>query len=336
MKAIVLHEVGGPEKLRFEELPDPPPSAGEVVVRLKAAALNHRDLWICLGKYAGIKLPIVLGSDGAGVVAEVGEGVDPSLVGRDVVINPSLHWGDDPDVPGPNWKILCLPENGTFAQLVNVPASSIYPKTSELSFEEVAALPVAALTAYRAVMSRGKLQRGETVLITGIGGGVALFALQIAKKVGARVLVTSGSDAKLARARELGADGGVNYKNPDWVNEVVQMCGGVGPDAVVDSAGGDALNDMFDVVRPGGRVIIYGATLGPAREVLVRRMFWKHLTIIGSTMGPPKAFEEMLAMYGSGGLRPVIDRVYPLNEATAALKRMQEAEQFGKIVLRID
>jgi zinc-binding alcohol dehydrogenase/oxidoreductase len=335
MKAILLRETGGPEKARVEEVPDPQPDAGEVVVRLKAAALNHRDLWICLGRYAGIKLPIIPGSDGAGVVASVGPEVDASLVGKEVVINPSLDWGDDPVIQGPKWRILGLPDDGTFAEFVRVPAKNIHPTPRHFSTGEAAAFPLGALTAYRAVVTRGQVRSGETVLVTGIGGGVATFVLQIANAVGARVLVSSSSDAKINRARELGALGGVTYSNPDWVKEMVAMCDGRGPDVIVDGAGGSAFDQALEVVRPGGRVVIYGATLGPAREVMVRRIFWKHLTIIGSTMGTPQDFEDVLALYSKKGMRPVIDSTFPLDEASSALRRMETAGQFGKIVLTV-
>src|SRR5947208_8562758 len=212
MQAIVLRDLGGPEHLRLETAPDPQPGPGEVVVRLKAAALNHRDVWIRKGLYAGIKLPVILGSDWAGTVSAVGPTVDAKLLGRDVVINPGLDWGNDERVQSPQFRILGLPDDGTYAELVKVPASAVYPKPAGWSWEEAAALPLAGLTAYRAVVTRAQVASCDTVLVTGIGGGVSLFALQIAKAQGARVVVTSGSDAKLERARQLGAVGGANYK----------------------------------------------------------------------------------------------------------------------------
>ena len=336
MKAIVLRELGGADKLRLEEVPDPQPGAGEVVVKLRAAALNHRDVWICHGQYAGIKLPIILGSDGAGVVAEAGEGVDPTMIGRECVINPSLDWGPHERVQQRSYRMLGLPDNGTFAELIKIPAANVYPKPAGLSWEEAAAVPLAGLTAYRATVTRARVQAGETVLVTGIGGGVATFALQIAKHLGARVFVTSGSDAKLARARELGADGGVNYHSPEWAKELVALCGGAGPDAVIDSAGGQSLEKAVEIVKPGGRIVFYGATTGLAPNLDLRRIFFKQLDVLGSTMGNPREFGEMLKLFDGGGLRPVIDQVFPLAEAVAAHRRMEEAEQFGKIVLRIE
>jgi NADPH:quinone reductase-like Zn-dependent oxidoreductase len=336
MKAIVLHGVGDIEALRPEEVPAPAPGPGEVVVRLRAAALNHRDLYICQGRYAGLRFPIIPGSDGVGEVATLGEGVTGLSVGDQVVINPSLDWGDDPRMSGPQWRILGLPDDGTFAEMVKVPASSVLPRPAGLSDEEAAAIPLAGLTAYRAVVTRGRVQAGENVLVLGIGGGVATFALLIARHLGARVLVTSGSDEKLERARALGAAEGFNYKSTDWVKAAREATGGKGPDLIVDGTGGEVFNQALDAVRPAGRVVSYGATLGVTPELVARRIFWKQLDVLGSTMGSPQDFREMLALFGQGGLHPVVDRVYPLAEAGAALRRMDDAAQFGKIVLRAE
>jgi zinc-binding alcohol dehydrogenase/oxidoreductase len=336
MKAIILRELGEAENLRLEEVPEPQPAAHEVLVRLKAAALNRRDVWIRRGLYSGIKLPIILGSDGAGDVVLAGAAADQSLVGRAVVINPSLDWGPDERAQGPDFRILGLPDDGTYAQFIKVPASNAYPKPDPLSYEQAAAIPLASLTAYRAVVSRAQVGAGETVLVTGISGGVSSFALLIAKRLGARVLVTSGSDAKLARAADLGADGAANYKTQDWAKEIVALSGGKGPDVVIDSVGGETFAKAIEMLKPGGRVVTYGATTGPARQVEVRRIYWKQITVLGSTMGTAKEFEQMLELYGHNGLRPVVDRVFPLVEAASAHRRMEEAAQFGKIVLQID
>jgi zinc-binding alcohol dehydrogenase/oxidoreductase len=336
MRAIILRDLGEADNLRIEELPDPKPGPNEVVVRLQAAALNHRDVWIRRGQYAGIKLPIILGSDGSGNVSAVGEGVDRGLIGQAVIINPSLDWGPDDRMQGPNFRILGMPDDGTYAQLVKVPAQNVLPRPAGLSAEEAAALPLAGLTAYRAVVTRAQVQRGETVLVTGIGGGVATFALQIARQRGARVLVTSGSDAKLASAQKLGAEGGVNYRSADWAKDLNKLAGGEGPDVVVDSAGGPTFAKAVELVRPGGRIVTYGATTGAVEKLEVRRIFWKQISILGSSMGTGREFQEMLALFGPGGLRPVIDQVFPLAEAPAAHRRMEEAGQFGKIVLRIE
>ncbi len=335
MQAIVIHEVGDPTQLRLETVPDPAPGPGEVVVRLQAAALNHRDLYICRGQYAGLRFPIIPGSDGVGEVAAVGPEVTHVRVGDHVVINPSLEWGDNPQIQGPRWRILGLPEDGTFAELVKVPASSVFPRPDGLSDEEVAALPLAGLTAYRAVVTRGQVQPGERVLVLGIGGGVATFALQIAAALGAEVFVTSGSDEKLDRARQLGAEAGFNYRASNWVQEVRAATGGQGPDLIIDGTGGRTFDQALDAARPGSRVVSYGATTGPVPELQVRRIFWKHLHVVGSTMGSPADFQALLDLTASGRLHPVVDRTYPLSEAGKALQHMEEAAQFGKIVLRV-
>ncbi len=335
MKAIVLRSVGEPEALHLEEVPDPAPGPGQVVVRLRAAAVNHRDLYICRGQYAGLRFPVIPGSDGTGEITAAGRGVTGMSPGASVVINPSLDWGEDPRAFGPQFRILGLPDNGTFAEQVAVPATNVLPRPEGLTDEEAASVPLAGLTAYRAVVTRGRVQRGETVLVLGIGGGVATFALLIARQAGARVLVTSGSDAKLARAQTLGADGGVNYKTTDWVAAVREMTGGQGPDLIIDGTGGATFERALDAARPGGRVVSYGATTGNTPDLTVRRVFWKQLTVLGSTMGSPDDFRAMLALVGQGKLRPVVDQVFPLSDAGKALRRMDRAEQFGKIVLRM-
>ena len=335
MKAVVLRELGPAANLRLDEVPDPVPGAGEVVVRLKAAALNHRDVWIRLGQYAGIKVPIILGSDGAGEVAAVGAGVDGALVGRAVVIDPSLDWGPDERAQGRTYRILGLPDDGTYAQRVKVPAANVHAKPAHLSFEEAAALPLAGVTAYRAVVTRARVQTGETVVVTGIGGGVSSFALQIARSLGARVFVTSGSDEKLARARESGAQGGVNYRSGDWVKALAALTGG-GPDVVIDSVGGETFNRALELARPGGRIVTYGATSGAVPALEVRRIFWKQLNVLGSTMGTARDFADMLALYERRALRPVLDRTFALADAPAAHQRMERGEQSGKIVLTIE
>jgi NADPH:quinone reductase-like Zn-dependent oxidoreductase len=336
MKAIVLRDLGSPDNLRIEEAPDPVAGAGQVVVRLKAAALNHRDLWIWKGQYAGIKLPIILGSDGAGVVESVGAGVDASFVGREVVINPALDWGKDDRCFGPDFRILGLPDDGTYAERVAVPVGNIQPKPAGLTWGEAAAVPLAGLTAYRAVASRAQVREGETVLIPGIGSGVATFALQFARHLGARVFVTSGTDAKLDRARELGAEGGVNYKSGDWAARILALMGGEGPDVVIDSVGGETFNACVELLKPGGRIVTFGATTGPAPQLEIRRVFWKQLSLLGTTMGTPAEFAAMLSVVESGHIKPVVDQVFPLADAAAAHRRMEEAGQFGKIVLAID
>lgn len=309
------------------------PQRGEVVVRVRAAALNHRDVWIRRGQYAGIRLPAILGSDGAGEVVAVGDAESESWLGRDVVIDPSLDWGSDPRAQSTTFHLLGMPTEGTYAEFVKVPVANVHPKPAHLTFEEAAGLPLAGVTAYRAVVTRAAVDPGEKVVITGIGGGVALAALGIAVRLGARVYVTSGSEQKIAAAKQHGALGGVTYHASDWSRALLAMIGGR-PDVIIDGAGGDTFGHALDLVRPGGRVVTYGATRGPVPNLEVRRIFWKQIDVRGSTMGTPDDFQRMLATY-STGLHPVIDTVIPLEEVAAAHARLERAEQFGKIVLRV-
>ena len=333
MRAVVLNALGGAEVLKIEERPDPHPGPDDAIVHLRAAALNHRDVWIRRGQYAGIKLPVILGSDGAGHVVEIGEGVDPGWKGRDVIIDPSFNWGPDDRAQGSAFNILGLPVDGTYAEKVRVPAVHLHPKPAQLSWEEAAAVPLASVTAYRALVTRARVQAGETVLVTGIGGGVATCVLLIAKRLGAKVYVTSGSDAKLAAARTHGAAGGVNHRKDDWTKTLIAEIGGR-PDVVIDGAGGETFNRSLDVLKPGGRLVSYGSTTGAAQNVEIRRIFWKQLNVLGSTMGSPSDFAAMVKLY-EGGLRPVIDKVFPLEQASDAHIRMEAGDQFGKIVLKM-
>jgi zinc-binding alcohol dehydrogenase/oxidoreductase len=335
VKAIVLRDAGGPEVLHLEDLPDPEPGPHDVVVRLRAAAVNHRDVWIRGGATArSAAAPVVLGSDGAGEVVAVGASVDRAWRGVPVVINPSLDWGPDPAVQGPNWRILGLPDNGTYAELIAVPSASLHRKPDALSFEEAAAIPLAGLTAYRALFTRAATRPSDTVLITGVGGGVALFALAFAVRCGARVFVTSGHEDKLERALALGAAGGVSYRDPDWSKRIVALTGGLGPSVVIDGTGGDTLVMAIEALQPGGRIVNYGGTAGPINNLSPRLIFWKHVNLFGSTMGTPDEFAAMLGQY-TEGLKPVVDSVRPLAEVAAAHARMERSEQFGKLVLSI-
>jgi zinc-binding alcohol dehydrogenase/oxidoreductase len=333
VKAVVLRTLGGPDVLKLEDVADPRREQGEAVVRLRAAALNHRDVFIRAGQYAGIKLPVILGSDGAGEVIELGEGVSTSWRGREVIIDPSFNWGPDERAQGTSFHLLGMPTDGTYAERVKVPVDHLHDKPGHLSFEEAAAVPLASVTAYRALVTRAQLRAGETVVLTGIGGGVATSALIIATRLGAHVYVTSGSDAKLEAARTHGAAGGVNHRNADWPQTLVSQIGGR-PDLVIDGAGGETFNKALDLVKPGGRLVSYGATTGASPQVEVRRIFWKQLNVLGSTMGTRADFSAMVRLYAEG-LHPIIDCVMPLEEAAEAHRRMEHGEQFGKIVLSI-
>jgi len=320
MHAMVLDGVEQP--LVYREVADVQADSDHSVVSLKAAALNRRDAWIQMGQYGGLKFPIILGSDGCGRTAD----------GRAVVIDPTLDWGPDPRAQQRSFRILGLPDDGTLAEQVRVPTRNLYDKPAHLSDEQAAALPLAGLTAYRALFTRAGLQTGERVLVTGVGAGTAAFALQFAVAAGAQVWVTSGHAHKLQRAQELGAQGGVDYKDAEWSKKLAQ----VGPfDVIIDSAGGDGFTQLIELARPGGRIANFGATVGNPSKIDLRRIFWKQLSILGTTMGNPQDFAAMLAFVNAKKLVPVIDQVFPLQEANAALKRIRATEQFGKIVLAI-
>jgi zinc-binding alcohol dehydrogenase/oxidoreductase len=332
MKAAVLHGINQP--LVYTDAPDPQPGPGEAVVKVMAAALNHRDVFIQMGRYAGLRFPIILGADGAGVVAAVGDGVEAKWIGREVIINPAMDWGTDLRAQSRQFRILGLPDDGTFAQLVKVPAANLCAKPATLSWEEAAALPLTGLTAYRALFTRSSVGDEDRVLITGIGGGVAVFALQFAASCGAQVYVTSGADEKIERAKGLGAVGGVNYRSPDWVQQLKDIAGGF--DLIVDGAGGEGFQGLVDLAAPGGRIVTYGATQGTPSGLDLRRVFWKQLSILGSTMGTTDDFAALVNYVQTRHITPVVDRVFPLADAEAALRRMDAAEQFGKIVLAIE
>lgn len=335
MKAVRLNELGAPENLHLEDIATPDPGPGEVAVKLSRAAFNRRDVFITQGLYPGIELPRTLGSDGTGRISALGADVRDRALGAEVVIDPEFGWNDDPTAAMRHGKILGMPIDGTFAEYVVVPASAVYPKPSGLSDDEAAALPLAGLTAYRATFTRGRITKDDVVLITGVGSGVQTFVLLYAVHAGARTIVTSGSDAKLARARELGADVTLNYKtDPDWHKAARKAADGKGPSLVVDSSGGETFARCLDIARTGARAVVYGGTQGDAK-IRPFSIFWKHLDILGTSMGSPSDFAAMLALF-EGGLRPAIDRIYPMAEAAQAGRRVLDGEQFGKVVLALE
>ncbi len=332
MKCLVLNEVKG--SLELEERSDLEPAAGEVVVQIRSAAFNRRDWWITQGMYPGIELPCVLGSDGAGVVTRCGEGVDASWQNREVIIDPGLKWGDDEKVQHPAFNIVGLPTDGTFATEMVVPAGQLYDRPQHLDWNESAALPLGGVTAWRAVFTQGGLQSGENVLITGIGGGVATFALQFAVAAGAKVWVTSSSSAKIERAVELGAQGGYDYTDDGWWKQMAKEAGS--PDLIIDSAGGPGYKSLLNLAANAGRIVNYGATAGPPEKVDLFKLFWKQLHLIGSTMGSPADFAAMLEFVNKHEVHPVVDAVFPLADGDKAVRQMATSPQFGKYVLTND
>ena len=330
MKAIVLQR-SLDSKVHLVELPKPVCQPNEVLIRIKAAALNHRDEWCRKGLYPNIQDGIVLGSDGAGIVEQIGTGVDSQLLGQEVMLNPALHWGENERAQGKNFEIIGMPRNGTFAEYVVVPADRVFPKPYHLSWEEAAALPLAGLTAYRAVAVQGKLKAGDQVLVTGIGGGVAQFAAQFVLALGAKLFGSSSSREKRSAALALGASDAFDYSVDNWSAAALESSGGM--DLIVDGASGDTLSQLMNIAKPGGRLVFYGATRGNPPQLEARKLFWNQLQLIGTTMGTDHDFSEMLALVDSLQLRPRIDAVFPLKDAGLALDRLKEGLQFGKIVL---
>ena len=329
MKALVLEELKQPLQLR--ERPDPAPGPGEVVVTLEAASLNRRDYWIREGLYPGISTPAVLGSDGAGVVSAVGDGVDSELLDKEVLVNPSKSWGENPAAQGPDFEVLGMPSDGTFATHLVTTPGQLLSIPGHLGMREAAALPIAALTAWRAVFTQGRLREGQKILITGIGGGVALFSAQLAIASGAEVYLTSSSEEKMDRVKEMGARGGANYREDGWAKDFRARHGQV--HLIVDGAGGKDYAKLLDLALPAGRIVNYGSTAGAPERLDLFRLFWKQLRIIGTTMGTPAEMEALLEFIASHELHPVIDSTCALADGNAALDCMKNHSQFGKLVL---
>jgi zinc-binding alcohol dehydrogenase/oxidoreductase len=315
MKAIRIHEDGGPDVLRFEDAPEPEPREGEVLVELRAASLNHLDVWVRKGM-PSVPKPRILGADGAGVIAGTGERV---------VINPAI-------ISNGKMHIVGETMDGTHAERIAIPRAYLHPIPDGLSFEEAAAFPLVFLTAYRMLVTRAALQQGEWVLIWGIGGGVATAALAVAKALGAHAIVTSSSDEKLERARGLGADAVVNHATGDVVAAVKEQTGG-GAHVIVDDVGDATWKRTLEAARAEARVVVCGATTGPNPPAALHRVWWKQLSILGSSMGTPEDFQGVYDLIAAGKARPVVDRVFPLAEARAAHERLEAGEQLGKIVL---
>jgi NADPH:quinone reductase-like Zn-dependent oxidoreductase len=323
VKAVRIHEDGGPEVLRYEDAPDPEPGPDEVLVELRAASLNHLDIWVRKG-LPSVPKPRILGADGAGIVLS-GDGFEP---GARVVINPGIERSDG------RISIVGEDSDGTHAELVAVPRSQVYPIPDGLSFEEAAAFPLVFETAYRMLVTKARLADGEWVLIWGIGSGVSTSALSIARALGAKTIVTSSDEAKLARARELGADAALNHETDDVVAATKELSGG-GAHVVVEHVGEATWARSLNAARPRGRICVCGATTGPNPPAQLHRIWWKELVVYGSTMGTREDFEAAYDLIDSGRARPVVDQVFPLAEARAAHERLERGEQLGKIILRI-
>jgi NADPH:quinone reductase-like Zn-dependent oxidoreductase len=313
MKAVRIHEDGGPEVLRYEDAPDPEPGPGEVLVQLRAASLNRLDVWIRKG-LPSVPKPRILGADGAGLVD-----------GQRVLINPGIDHDGKITVVGEHM-------DGTHAELIAVPESNVYPIPDGMSFEEAAAFPLVFETAFRMLVTRAALREGEWVLVWGVGGGVATAANSIARALGGRTIVTSASDEKLERVE---ADAKVNHDRDDVVAAVKEATGGRGADIVVEHVGEATWQQSLAAAAQSGRVVVCGATSGPNPPAALHRIWWKQLSVLGSTMGTRADFEGVFELVKAGKVRPIVDEVFPLAEAAAAHERMERGEHLGKIVLRI-
>lgn len=322
MKAIILDAINTP--LNITEMPEPEIRAGQKRVRIKYAALNHRDVWISKGQYASIVTPVVLGSDGCGVDDE----------GNEVIINPAFDFGDDERAQSPRMSILGMPTNGTLAEYVCVAEKYIHPKPAHLTAEQAAALPLAGATAYRALFVRAAYKPGERVLISGVGGGVALFAMQFAVACGSEVWVTSSYDEKIEMAKALGAKGGVNYSQADWHKTFTEQK--IFFDVIIDGAGGAGFSKLMAVCNPGARIAIYGGTAGKIEGLSPQVLFWKQIGVVGSTMASEKDFADMLQFVNEKKIVPVVSKTFAMHDAQAAFDYMDEGKQFGKPVIRME
>lgn len=329
MKAVLFKSKDIP--FAVSEVPRPTPGKKEVLIQIHYAALNHLDIWIWKEKV--LPREVIPGSDGSGVVIAVGEDADTTLIGKEVVINPSMYWGVDSRFAGESYEILGNPTNGTFAEYIKVNESFVYEKPAHLSLKEAAALPMAALTAYRTLFTKAKITANDTVLVTGIGGGAALFLLQMAVAAGASVYVTSSSEKKITQAIQLGAIGGFNYKDPDWTLKAKNTMGSF--DVIVDSAGGDSFALLTEIASQGARIVLFGRTAGDINHLKPSVIFNKQLSISGTMMGTNEEFKAMLSYYSEHKLHPVIDKTFQLNEINDAAAYMKSGEHFGKIIFSI-
>jgi NADPH:quinone reductase-like Zn-dependent oxidoreductase len=330
MRSLILK---GPGQIEITDLPIPVLTEGKALVRMKAAALNRRDDWIREGKYPNIRFGGVLGSDGAGVVDSVYDEANYQLIGQEVVINPNIDWGPDPEVQSSKYTIIGMPVNGTFAEYVAVPIDRLHQKPAHMDILQAAALPLGGLTAYRALFKKGGLRAGQNVLISGFGGGVAQFAFLFAKAAGTNVYVSSGSDDKIEKALKLGAKGAYNYKKMGGFEELWKTKGGF--DLVIDSAGGDQLNSFLKVLRPLGKIVFYGATNGLPGKIDLYKMFWNQLSLIGTTMGNDQEFKEMISFVDQHKIRPLVDSIRPFSKIVESFPDITKPNRVGKIVFQM-
>jgi NADPH:quinone reductase-like Zn-dependent oxidoreductase len=331
MKALQLASAEGLGSAALADVDCPDPQAGEVRVKLRASALNHRELWIAQGQYPGMRLPCTMGCDGSGVVESLGSGVSGLEVGAEVALYPGLKWGGSPDFPAAEFGLLGMPGPGTIAEYICVPAENALAKPASLTFEEAAATGLAGLTAWRALVTKARLRAGERVFISGIGGGVATFALRFAVALGATVFVSSGSGETLEKARELGAAAGFNYNDPDWRKAVPKATGGI--DVVIDGAPAGSYANYARALNMGARIVVYGSTGGAPFTVNAPELFLKNLSLIGTNVGNLGEYKAMLAFVEQHRLRPVIDRSFAFVDAAAALQYLASGHRLGKVAI---
>lgn len=341
MKAVIFRQHGGPEVLEYADVPEPRIRANEVLVEVRASALNHLDIWARKG-LPGIEIPLphILGNDVAGVVREVGELVTWVKAGDEVMVQPGVSCGHcEACLSGKDnfcreYDIIGYRRAGGYAELIAVPGVNIIPKPKQLTWEEAAALPLVTVTAWHMLVTRANLQTGENVLVHAAGSGVGSVAIQIAKLRGARVITTAGSDEKLAHARELGADETINYTNDDWPKQVKRLTNRAGVDVVVEHTGAVTWPGSIASLKPGGRLVTCGATSGFDARTDLRQVFYRHLNLLGSFMGSKAELLEAMKFVQQGKIRGVVDRVLPLSEARQAHELIENRAQFGKIVLK--
>ncbi len=326
MKAIKLV---GDRDLHIEllDIDKPEVRNGQCLVRIKAASLNRRDFWITVGKYPKIKEEVILGSDGSGEVIDGPE----EWIGKEVIINPNVNWGDNPMAQSRDYQILGMPKNGTLAEYIVVDPDRLVEKPDFLSFGQAACFPLAGLTAYRACFLKGEVKEGTKVLVTGIGGGVAQFALSFCKAVKAEVYVTSSSKNKISDAVSAGARSGFNYKKEEWVKTAKKEAEAF--DVIIDSSGGNMVDQYLKVIKPGGKIVIYGASGGRAEAFDLPRVFWQQVSIIGTSMGNDVEFAEMVAFIDKYKIKPIIDKEFPMEDFKDAFRRFVDKDHYGKVVL---
>ncbi len=328
MKGLLLR---ADQSLEIAKLPQPTIKPKEVLIEVKASALNHREIWIQKGLYPGMKLPCILGADGAGIVIKCGSDVSADWLDKEVIVYPAYDWGDNEQAPTRQFRVLGMPDPGTIAEYIAMPVSNLIAKPTYLSWSEAAAIPVAGLTAWRALFSHGGMHKRSKVLITGIGGGVAQAGLSLAVAQGADVYVTSSSKDKIRQAISLGAQGGVNYREDNWHLQLKELSGGI--DIVLDSSPSPILDNYFKFMNYGGRIVTYGSTGSPKTSISISKFFLRHIQFIGTAMGSPSEFQELLNFMEHHKIKPTIYKNFSLDQAVEAIETLSKGHQIGKIVL---